>query len=107
MKKKVRFIKSAVVPKDYPPPLKPELAMIGRSNAGKSSFINAWLEERIAKTSSVPGKTRLLQFFEVADKFFLVDMPGYGWAKRSTSEVEEWQGMIETYIESRENLRGV
>lgn len=107
MKKKVRFIKSAASPQDFPYSDFPELALVGRSNAGKSSFVNAWLSQRIAKVSQVPGKTRLLQFFEVADAFNLVDMPGYGFAKRSKEEQLDWKGMVEAYFEERENLRGV
>lgn len=103
----VQFIKSAAGPIDYPPGTLPEIAMVGRSNAGKSSFINAWMGRKIAHVSGTPGKTRLLQFFNVAQQFFLVDMPGYGFAKRSKDEMSDWQGMIEDYFESRENLRGV
>lgn len=81
--------------------------MVGRSNAGKSSFINAWMNQRIAHVSQVPGKTRLIQFFNVADRFNLVDMPGYGFTTRSRDEILDWNRMVETYFETRESLAGV
>lgn len=104
---RVEFLKSGVKPADYPFPYKPEVAVVGRSNAGKSSLINALTGHRIAKVSQTPGKTRLLNFFAIADKLYLVDMPGYGYATGSRAEVESWKGMIETYLKERETLRGV
>ncbi|HMN67366.1 MAG TPA: ribosome biogenesis GTP-binding protein YihA/YsxC [Bdellovibrionales bacterium] len=104
---KILFMKSAKVPKDYPFPYKPEIAVVGRSNAGKSSFINAFTGSKIAKVSATPGKTRLLQFFDLNDKIYMVDMPGYGFAKGNRDEVESWKLMIETYLEERETLKGV
>lgn len=104
---KVSFLKSAKVPKDYPFPYKPEVAIVGRSNAGKSSFINSLTNSKIAKVSGTPGKTRLLQFFAVDDKNYMVDMPGYGFAKGDRQEVESWRLMIETYLSERETLKGV
>lgn len=103
----VKFLKSGVKPADYPFPYKPEMAIVGRSNAGKSSFINALIGQKIAKTSATPGKTRLLNFFAVDESVYLVDMPGYGYATGDRQEVEDWRSMIETYFESRESLRGV
>jgi GTP-binding protein len=104
---KVTFIKSGKAPSDYPFPYKPEVAMVGRSNAGKSSFINALTNQKIARVSQTPGKTRLLQFFEVNDKIYMVDMPGYGFATGDRREVESWRTMIETYLAERETLKGV
>lgn len=104
---RVNFIKSGKVPKDYPFPYKPEIAIVGRSNAGKSSFINALTNSKIAKVSSTPGKTRLLNFFDIDDKIYMVDMPGYGFAKGNQEEVISWKSMIETYLAERETLKGV
>lgn len=104
---KVSFIKSGKTSKDYPFPYKPEVAIVGRSNAGKSSFLNALTNCKIAKVSGTPGKTRLLQFFDVDDKIYMVDMPGYGFATGDRQEVESWRLMIETYLSERETLKGV
>lgn len=107
MPKTIQFIKSAVLPKDYPFSPKAEIAIAGRSNAGKSSFINALSKGKVAKVSSTPGKTRLLNFFAMEDSYVLVDMPGYGFAARSGDEMVEWHQMIETYLMTREQLRGL
>ena len=103
--KKVKFLKSAVKSEDYPPPLYPEVAIVGRSNVGKSSIINAILGRNIAKVSSSPGKTRLINFFLVNDNTYFVDLPGYGFAKVSKAEREKWRRMIERYFHTRENLK--
>ena len=105
--KKVKFLKSAVKREDYPPPVYPEVAFVGRSNVGKSSIINAILGRNIAKVSSSPGKTRLINFFLVNDNFYFVDLPGYGFAKVSKAEREKWRKMIERYFRTRENLKNV
>lgn len=106
MPKQIKFIKSAVLEKDYPVHRKAEVAIAGRSNAGKSSFINGLATNKIAKVSSTPGKTRLLNFFDM-DSFVLVDMPGYGFAARSGDEIRDWHKMIEVYLSSRESLAGL
>lgn len=101
------FIKSAVEAKDYPISKRPEVAIVGRSNAGKSSFINALVGTKISKVSQKPGKTRLLNFFEIGPNYTLVDMPGYGFATRGGDEVVSWQKMIETYLITRQQLVGL
>lgn len=103
----VKFLKSAVLARDYPDSKRPEVAIAGRSNAGKSSFINCLTKSKIAKVSQEPGKTRLLNFFDVGEHYRLVDTPGYGYAARSGDEVLSWQEMIETYFASRENFFGL
>lgn len=101
------FEKSAVFAKDYPQKLLPEVGIVGRSNSGKSSLVNSWTQARLAKISGQPGKTRLLNFFIAAGKYRLVDMPGYGFSKRTKAEHKMWQEMIETYISLRADLKGL
>lgn len=103
----VKYIKSAVYPKDFPVTKLKEIAFAGRSNAGKSSLINALVNLKIANVSKTPGKTRLLSFFNYRDQFILVDMPGYGYAARSDQEIENWQGMVEGYLNHSEKLKGI
>lgn len=99
------FIKSAIQESDYPSHHLPEIAFIGRSNVGKSSLINMLTDNKsLAKVSATPGKTALINFFSINDEFCFVDLPGYGYAKRSHSEIKEWSTMIETYLEKRMNL---
>ena len=86
----------------------PEIAIAGRSNVGKSSLINALLSTKLAKTGQTPGKTRSINFYRVespAGTFRLVDLPGYGYAKRSTDERNNWQRLINAYMSGRESLR--
>ncbi len=104
---KVEYIKSCVFPEDYPNTSLPEVAFAGRSNAGKSSLINQISDAKIANVSSTPGKTRLLSFFNVREKYILVDMPGYGYAKRSGDEQKSWENMVDVYIQKREQLKGL
>ncbi|WP_028950921.1 ribosome biogenesis GTP-binding protein YihA/YsxC [Sulfurihydrogenibium subterraneum] len=103
--KSVEFIKSAVKPEDYPPPDKPEVAIVGRSNVGKSSLINAIFKKSVAKVSSTPGKTRFINFFTLNKDIYFVDLPGYGFASVSQKERLSWQKMIENYLLNRENLK--
>lgn len=99
---------SAVSPKQYPEVEIPEIALAGRSNVGKSSFINTLINRKnLARTSSKPGKTQTLNFYIIEDKFHFVDVPGYGYAKVSKSERAKWGQMIETYLTQREQLRAV
>src|SRR5438552_14716048 len=106
---KAIFKKSAAALKDCPVTKWPEYAFIGRSNVGKSSLINMLCNNKhLAKTSAAPGKTQLLNHFEIVSdnkqKWFLVDLPGYGYAKVSQSSRRRWEHMIENYIRKRENL---
>ena len=92
----------------YPQDDIPEIALAGRSNVGKSSFINTLLNRKnLARTSGKPGKTQLLNFFNIDDKLRFVDVPGYGYAKVSKTERAKWGKMIEEYLTSRDNLRAV
>lgn len=102
------FIKSAAKPADFPKEELPEIAIVGRSNVGKSSLINTLLSRKgLAKTSSTPGRTQLINFFRINHKLIFVDLPGYGYAKVSASVRKSWQPMIEGYLKDRENLKGV
>ena len=105
------FIKSATFSistsdaKKCPPPVFPEYAFIGRSNVGKSSLINSITGKRgLAKTSSTPGKTKLINHFLINDNWYLVDLPGYGYARASKKAKEEFSGLITEYILDRKNL---
>lgn len=106
-KHKVTFIKSGFLPSDYPIHKKKEVAFVGRSNAGKSSLINALAGSDVAHVSQNPGKTRLLNFFNFGESYVLVDMPGYGFASRSGDEIREWTQAIENYLDQRECLAGL
>ena len=104
----VEFVTSAVRKSQYPDDNKPEFLMIGRSNVGKSSFINTLVHRKnIARTSSIPGKTQTLNFFLINDLFYLVDVPGYGFAKVSKSLKNKFGMIIEDYLKERENLKMV
>ena len=106
--KSAEFIKSAVEPSGYPPEVLPEIAFAGRSNVGKSSLINVLINrKRLVKTSSTPGRTQLLNFFDINESFTLVDLPGYGYAKVPDSVKRHWGQMIETYLETRRTLKAV
>ena len=88
-----------------PAPDRPEYAFIGRSNVGKSSLINMLVaNDKLAKTSGTPGKTQLINHFNINDEWYIVDLPGYGFAKVSQSERRRWEQMIENYLRKRENL---
>ncbi|MGG3560447.1 ribosome biogenesis GTP-binding protein YihA/YsxC [Neobacillus rhizosphaerae] len=99
---------SAVKPEQYPETELPEFALAGRSNVGKSSFINKMLNRKgLARISSKPGKTQTLNFFLINEILHFVDVPGYGYAKVSKTERAAWGKMIETYFTTREQLRAV
>lgn len=97
--------KVAVKKENYPSNNLPEFAFAGRSNVGKSSFINAMLgRKNLARTSSTPGKTRTINFYRANEDLRLVDLPGYGYAKVSKKEKDSWEKIISEYLENRENL---
>ena len=99
---------SAANKSHYPQDEIPEIALAGRSNVGKSSFINTLLNRKnLARTSGKPGKTQLLNFFNIDNQLRFVDVPGYGYAKVSKTERVKWGRMIEEYLTTRENLRAV
>ena len=99
---------SAANKSHYPEDEIPEIALAGRSNVGKSSFINTLLNRKnLARTSGKPGKTQLLNFFNIDNQLRFVDVPGYGYAKVSKTERAKWGRMIEEYLTTRENLRAV
>lgn len=99
---------SAVRRSQYPTDNKPEFLLVGRSNVGKSSFINTLLNRKnFARTSSNPGKTQTINFYLVNDKFYLVDAPGYGFAKLSKAKRKKFGLMMEDYLTNRENLKQV
>ncbi len=102
------FVKSAVKPVHYPEELLPEIAFVGRSNVGKSSLINTLLNRKnLVKTSSTPGRTQLINFFNINEAFMFVDLPGYGYARVPQSVTKTWGSMIETYLSTRTTLKGV
>lgn len=104
----VEMVMSAVSASQYPTDGKPEIALVGRSNVGKSSLTNTLIQRKnFARTSSQPGKTQTLNFYDVEDKLYFVDVPGYGYAKVSKAQREAFGVMIEEYITSRKQLRGV
>jgi GTP-binding protein len=105
MKFSATFVSSYATLATLPAEVRPEIAVIGRSNVGKSSLINALTDRKqLAKTSSTPGKTQLLNYFLVNGDFFLVDMPGYGYAKESRSKRVEWARIAEQYFLERAEL---
>ena len=106
--KSAEFVTSATKPSQYPPEGLPEIAFAGRSNVGKSSLINILVNrKRLVKTSSTPGRTQLVNFFDINDHITFVDLPGYGYAKVPTSVRKKWGPMIETYLSGRGTLKGV
>jgi GTP-binding protein len=99
------FVKSSAKLEECPKPTKNEFAFIGRSNVGKSSLINMLMQRKdLAKTSGKPGKTQLINHFEINEDWYLVDLPGYGYAKTSKKNRAVFQRMITTYIKERPNL---
>ena len=102
---KAQYIKGATTEDQYPEIGPPEIMVAGRSNVGKSSFINSFTNHKaLAKTSGKPGKTQVLNFFNISDKMRIVDVPGYGYAKVSKAVIEAFGLMIEEYMSVRETL---
>lgn len=98
----------AALPEQYPNDNLPEIAFAGRSNVGKSSFINSMINRiNLARTSGKPGKTRTINFYIINDSFRFVDLPGYGYAVASQKERDKWADIINTYLDTRKNLREV
>ena len=106
--KSARFVTSAVKPAQYPPAMLPEIAFAGRSNVGKSSLINRLLNRKnLVKTSRTPGRTQLINFFDINDALTFVDLPGYGYARVPAAVRKKWGPMIETYLTGRTTLKAV
>ncbi len=106
--KKAEFVSSFVDTKGLPQDNFPEIALVGRSNVGKSSLINKLVNRKnLAKSSSTPGKTRLINYYLINNEWYMVDLPGYGFAKVSKAEKEKWGKMIEKFLSTREQLQGV
>jgi len=103
--KQIQFYKAVYKIQDLPKSKLPEVVLCGRSNVGKSSFINCLLSSKTAKTSSQPGKTRSINYYLIDNKFFFVDLPGFGYAKVSKSERDAWQKLIDDYFKSSSNIR--
>jgi GTP-binding protein len=100
-----RHVAAAAAPGQIPPAKKPEVALCGRSNVGKSSLINALCgQQELARVSKTPGRTRMLHFFETTAPFTLVDLPGYGFAKGPASDKKQWQNLMEAYFRNRPEL---
>jgi GTP-binding protein len=108
MSREVSFVTSAFKPDQFPPPDRPEVAFVGRSNVGKSSLINRLMERKnLAKISSQPGKTKSINFFSVENSFYLADLPGYGYAAVSRTIRQGWKHLVEAYLTRRPNLKAV
>lgn len=106
--KSAKFVTSATKPSQYPPADLPEIAFAGRSNVGKSSLINTLVNRKhLVKTSSTPGRTRLINFFNINDNVGFVDLPGYGYARVPVSVRKKWGPMIETFLSRRDTLKGI
>ena len=106
--KGAQYIGSFVALDQLPPGDLPEIALVGRSNVGKSSLINKLVNRRnLAKSSSTPGKTRTINYYLINGDWYLVDLPGYGYAKVAKTERDKWGRMIEKYLRNRSQLRGV
>jgi len=106
--KSAEFVTSAVKTTQYPSEALPEIAFAGRSNVGKSSLINTLVNRKhLVKTSSTPGRTQLINFFDINKNLTFVDLPGYGYAKVPVAVRKKWGPMIETYLSTRQTLKGV
>lgn len=106
MNDNIYFLKSVYDLKDLPKLKLPEILLCGRSNVGKSSFINSFFNKKnLAKVSSTPGKTRSINFYSINDDYYIVDLPGFGYAKTSQKEQEQWSKLIERFIFNYSNVK--
>jgi GTP-binding protein len=104
--KSVTFHRAAYKPEDFPRDKRPQFAFVGRSNVGKSSLINAVVNRKgVARVSQTPGKTQAVQFYLVNERFYLVDLPGYGYAKVAKTVTREWGELVRAYLDSSEEIR--
>jgi GTP-binding protein len=105
---KAEFVISAVSPRQYPEGFQPEIVLAGRSNVGKSSLINKFVNRKnLARTSSQPGKTQTLNFYHINDSWFFVDLPGYGFARVSKDINSSWAKFINEYLDTRRQIMGI
>lgn len=106
--RKAYYVKSAVYPEDFPKDDMPQIVLVGKSNVGKSSFINCIANNRkLAHTSGQPGKTRTVNFYNINDSFYIVDLPGYGYAKVSKKEQLKWGDMIDNFLYGNANIAAI
>lgn len=106
--KKAEHVISAAQPSQYPNTVFPEIALAGRSNVGKSSLINALVNRNgLARVGATPGKTRIINFYNINDALMIVDLPGYGYAKVSSEERKSWGKLAETYLTARKQLKAI
>lgn len=104
--KTVTFHRAAYRPEDFPRDKRPQIAMVGRSNVGKSSLINALVNrKKVARVSQTPGKTQAVQFYLVNERFYLVDLPGYGYAKVPKTMMKSWGELVRGYLDSSDQLK--
>lgn len=106
-KHRIEWDRAAHVPDQFPVDGRPQIAFAGRSNVGKSSLLNKLFERKLAKVSQTPGKTRSINFYAVDDRLYLVDLPGYGYAKRSKTERAKFSALIGQYLEGTQPPSGV
>lgn len=105
--KKIEFINAVYKLNELPKEILPEIILCGRSNVGKSSFVNSLLSSKVAKTSSTPGKTRSINYYKIENKFYFVDLPGFGYAKVSKGEREEWKKLLYSFFELKRTTQVV
>ena len=106
-KHKIEWERAAHLPSQFPTDGRPQIAFAGRSNVGKSSLMNRLFEQKLAKISQTPGKTRSINFYTVDQRYYLVDLPGYGYAKRSKTERAKFSALIGQFLEQSESVKGV